>query len=133
MDQNRIEAAISRVILKLKQDTGDDPGRWEMDLSPICVLDMESYELLVSRTGQVRYSIFFTRAIRSIKEMVTVDQLAQVMEGVKKNRSGSRYKNVRAKVGRPELRWVIEMAIAMHTKPARVMEAVLYLYLRAED
>ncbi len=104
-----------------------------MEISPICVLDMESYDLLVTRTGGVGYSTFFTRAIRTIKPIVTTDHLSQVIDGVKKSRSGSRYKNVRAKVGKPELQWVTEMATTMHMKPARVMEAVVFLYLRMEN
>lgn len=133
MENDRFGSAIEQVLVRLKAATGEEPSSWEMESSPICVLDIESYDLLVARTDHVRYSVFFTRAIRAIKPIVTVNQLTQVIDGMRKSRRGSRYKNVRARVGKPELQWVVEMATAMRMKPARVMESVIFLYLRALD
>ena len=127
------KAAIDRILRRMSLETSDGPGRWELVQAPICSLDMESYELLVKRTGRKGYSEFFTRAVRSIKPIVSIDQLTPVIAAVKKNRSNYRNKTVHTRIAKPESKWIEEMAVAMQVKPARILEAVVFLYLRTED
>ena len=133
MNQERIQTAINRLIQRLKLAIVEDPGSWEVVPSPICILDKESYDLLVGQTGRTGYSEFFTRAVRSIKPIVSIDQLTPVIAAVKKNRSNYRNKTVHTRIAKPESKWIEEMAVAMQVKPARILEAVVFLYLRTED
>ena len=52
---------------------------------------------------------------------------------MKKNRSHYRSKTVHTRMGKPECKWIEDMAQSMQVKPARVMEAIVFLYLRAEE
>lgn len=126
------KAAIERILQRMSLETGDGPGAWDLVQAPICYLDMESYELLVKRTGRMGYSEFFTHAVQSLKPVVSFGQLTQVIAAVKKNRSNYRNKTVHTKMGKVEAKWVADTATAMDVRPSRVLEAVVFLYLRAE-
>ena len=133
MNQERMQAAVRVLIQNLMKGPDGSTESWILVPSPICRLDQESYELLVKRTDGGGYSYFFTDAVRAIKPVVSIDQLKHVISAVKKNRSGYRSQTVNTKLGKLECKWVKEMAATMQVKPARVMEAVIFLYLRAED
>jgi len=126
------KAAIDRILRRMSLETSDGPGSWELVQAPICSLDMESYELLVKRTGRKGYSEFFTRAVQSLKPLVSSGQLTQVIGAVKKNRSNYRNKTVHTRIGKIEAKWIADTAKVMDVMPSRVLEAVVFLYLRAE-
>jgi len=126
------KAAIDRILQRMSLETSDDPGSWELVQAPVCFLDMESYELLVKRPGRMGYSEFFTRAVQSLKPLVSSGQLTQVIGAVKKNRSNYRTKTVHTKIGKIEAKWIADTAKGMNVRPSRVLEAVVFLYLRAE-
>lgn len=133
MNQEHMRAAISVLIRNLMKGPDGSPESWEMVPSPICRLDQESYSLLVKRTDGGGYSNFFTNAVRALKPVVSTDQLKQVIRAVKKNRSGYRSHTVQTKLGKVECKWVKGIAATMEVKPSRVMEAIIFLYLRAGD
>jgi len=127
------KAAIERILQRMSLETGDGPESWEMVPAPICALDRESYDLLVKRTGGTGYSEILTRAVQSLKSVVSFDQLNQAIAGVKKNRSNYRTKTVHTKIGKLEAKWIEDTAMVMEVKACRVLEAIVFLYLRAES
>ena len=133
MNQERIHSAIANLLQRLKNQYGDDPESLVMVGAPICSLDQESYDLLRLRTGGTGYPRFFNQAVHAIKPIIAIDQLTQVIAAVKKNRSHYRSKTVHTRMGKPECKWIEEMAKTMQVKPSRIMEAVVFLYLRSED
>lgn len=133
MSQERMQASIQVLIQNLMKGPDGSPESWIMVPSPVCRLDQESYELLVKRTDGGGYSSFFTDAVRAIKSIVSNDQLEQVIAVVKKNRRGYRSQTVHTKLGQFECKWVKDAAAKLKVKPQRVLEAVLFLYLRAEN
>lgn len=133
MNQERVQSAIANLLQRLKIQYGDDPESLVMVGAPICSLDQESYDLLRLRTGGTGYPRFFNQAVQSIKPIISIDQLTQVIAAVKKNRSHYRSKTVHTRMGKPECKWIEDMAQSMQVKPARVMEAIVFLYLRAEE
>lgn len=132
MNRGNLKAAIDQVLLALNEERGGDPENWEEVPTPECLLDMETYALLVKRTGQTRYPELFTQAVRSMKSILTPDQLRQIALAVKSKRSRRRHKTVHSRIEKGEFGWVVNMAQEMGTKPARILESVLFIYLRAE-
>ena len=133
MNQERVQSAIANLLQRLKIQYGDDLESLVMVGAPICSLDQESYDLLRLRTGGTGYPRFFNQAVQAIKPIISIDQLTQVIAAVKKNRSHYRSKTVHTRMGKPECKWIEDMAQSMQVKPARVMEAIVFLYLRAEE
>jgi len=133
MNQARRKTAINLLLYRIQMEIGTDPESRVVVSSPRCSIDEESYDLLVARTGGAGYQRLFTQAVQAIRTIVSIEQLPQVIAAVKKNRSGYRSKTVHTRMGKIEYKWIEEMALAMQVKPARVMEAVIFLYLRAED
>jgi hypothetical protein len=132
MQRGDLKAAIDQVLLALNEERGGDPENWEEVPTPECLLDMETYELLVKRTGQTRYPELFTQAVRSMKSLLTPEQLRQIALAVKSKRSRRRHKTVHSRIEKGEFGWVIDTAREMGTKPARILESVLFIYLRAD-
>lgn len=133
MDRDRIKAAVEKLLLGFGQESEDGYLVPELVQIPQCSLDLETYELLVGRTGGSGYSKLFTDAVRTMKAIVTGEQLIQVIAIVKAKRSGSNHKALRTKLARVELEWVEKTATSLRTKPCRILEACLFLYLRAEE
>ena len=132
MDRDRIKAAVAQLLLGFGQESDEDYLCREQVQTPLCSLDLETYGLLVARTGGSGYPKVFTDAVRTMKNIVTAEQIDLVIARVKAKRSGANHKALRAKLVKSEWEWVEETATAMRTKPSRVMEALLFLYLRAE-
>lgn len=132
MDRDRIKAAVAQLLLGFGEETDENYPCPELIQVPQCSLDSETYDLLVERTGGSGYPKMFTDAVRTIKTVVTEEQFHQVIAIVKAKRSGSNHKALRTKLARSEWEWVEQTANEMRTKPSRVLEAVLFLYLRAE-
>ena len=133
MSQEHMREAINQVLMTLSQERGGNPENWEEVRTPDCIIDTESYELLVRRSRSARYPDIFTDAVRSLRPLLTPDQLRQVALAVKAKRSKGRHKCVHSRIEKGEFGWVLEMANLMETKPARVLESILFLYLRASD
>ena len=133
MNQENVHSAIAILLQRLKQEYGDDAGSRVLVAAPNCSLDRESYELLLARTGGRGYGDLYNRAVQAVKPIVTKGQFTQVIAAVKEGRSNYRSKAVHTRMGKAECKWVEDMAKAMQVKPARIMEAVIFLYLRSED
>lgn len=132
MDRDRIKAAVAQLLLGFGQESDEDYLCRELVQTPLCSLDLETYGLLVERTGGSGYPKVFTDAVRTMKTIVTEEQLHQVIAIVKAKRSGANHKALRAKLVKSEWEWVEQTANTMRIKPSRILEAVLFLYLRAE-
>lgn len=132
MPKHSFEAIINRILSQVIKEGEVDPRRAERTMCPQCAVDLETYNLLVTRTGGSGYGTVITTAIRKTQPILTAEQIGQVIAAVKIKRSGGQFKNVRTKIGKSELEWVNEMASGIQTKPGRVLEAILFLYLRAE-
>ncbi len=132
MDRDRIKAAVAQLLFDFGQETNEDYLCREQVQSPLCSLDLETYGLLLQRTGGSGYMKVFTDAVRTMKTIVTVEQIELVIARVKAKRSGANHKTLRTKLVKSEWDWVEETAVAMGVKPNRIMEALLFLYLRAE-
>lgn len=132
MDRDRIKAAVAQLLLGFGQESDEDYPCPEQIPTPQCSLDLETYGLLVERTGGSGYPKVFTDAVRTMKTIVTEEQLRLVFAIVKAKRSGANHKALRAKLVKSEWVWVEQTANTMRTKPNRVLEAVLFLFLRAE-
>jgi hypothetical protein len=133
MNRELVKATIDRILHAITLETGDGPGNWRMVQAPHCSLDLETYELLVKRTGRRGYSEFFTRAARALEPIVSFDQIEKVIAAVKKHRSNNRYKTVHTRIRLDEFNWIDTTATVLGVRPSRVLEAVVFLYLRAEN
>lgn len=132
MHQEQIQAAIARVLLQATQEPGAEFYLMEKVRAPYCSLDLESYRLLHARSKGSSYPELFTDAVRMAISSVTDSQLSQSIQVVQKKRSRGQGKIVRPKIGKSELDWVEGRAKVIDAKPARVLEAVLFLFLRIE-
>ncbi len=133
MNHERVNLAIANLLQRLKQEYGEESGSRVLVPAPNCSLDSESYELLLARTGGWGYSRVFNSAVQAVKPIVSKGQFTQVFAAVKKGRSNYRSKAVRTRMGKAERKWIEETAKSMQVKPSRIMEAVLFLYLRSEE
>lgn len=132
MDRERRSALIRQLIANLAEEAKVDHRSWEKTQAPICVLDQESYSLLVEKTGRTNYPAIFTNAIITMRTILTPEQLSQGIDAIKFKRSHGRHQTVQTKVGTAELEWIFEMATALKTRPARILESVIFLYMRTE-
>jgi len=132
MRQELDKATIERILRRMSLEGDDGPGTWKFVHAPLCALDLESYELLVKRTGRIGYPEFFTRAVQELKPIVSSAQLSKVIPVVKQNRSHYRNHTVHTRIGKNEVKWVEDTALVLGVRPSRVLEAVVFLYLRAE-
>jgi hypothetical protein len=96
----------------------------------MCFLDYQTYDLLVRQANQENYAILFTKAVQALREVVTREHIHQSMIVIKTRRAGGKHHAVHTKIGEKELTWIVEQGQALGTKPARVMESVLFLFLR---
>jgi hypothetical protein len=133
MEQDRYKDAVAQLLLRFMEENGDDYQSRGQINTPVFTMDMESYKLMVERTGGTGYPRLLTDTIRALKTVVSTEQLNHVITLVKARRSGSNHKPIHTKVGKPEWDWVEQMARSMNCKPIRVLEAVLFLYLRAGE
>ena len=132
MNQEQVHSAIANLLQRLKLEFGE-AGSLVLVAAPKCGLDQESYELLLARTGGRGYACVYNLAVQAVKPIVSKTQFTQVIAAVKKGRSNYRSKAVQTRMGKAEFKWIEETAKAMQVKPSRIMEAVLYLYLRSGD
>jgi len=126
------KAAINRILQSMMLEAADGLGSWELVQAPLCALDLESYELLVKQTGRTGYAEFLTRAVQTLKPIVSDSQLTTVSAAVKKSRRNYRSHTVHTKIGKAECKWIKDTATKLGVRPSRVLEAVVFLYLRAE-
>jgi len=133
MNQENIHSAIANLLQRLKLEYGDEAGSLVQVAAPNCSLDRESYELLLARTGGRGYPSLYNLAVQAVKPIVSKGQFTQVMAAVKQGRSNYRSKAVHTRMGKAECKWIEDTAKAMQVKPSRIMEAVLFLYLRSEE
>jgi len=132
MDHDVRSAAFNQLMKQIRMEVKENPSYGERLKSPSCHLDLETYGLLVQRTGGIGYSEFFTRAIRSMNAIVSSEDLIQVAAVAKCRRRGHQSKTVSTMIGTQDLNWLLGLAEKMRVKPPRVLEAILYIYLRTE-
>lgn len=133
MVHRRLQGAVDKVLQHLEQEAKDGDSLQELVPTPMCMLDLETYDLLVASTGGAGYPAFFTRAVRSLEPIISVGQLNQVIAAAKRKRAASNYKMVHTKIGKNEFEWTSRTAVEMGTKPVRILEAVIFLFVRATE
>ena len=133
MDRDRLKAAVAQLLLGFGEESDEEYLCPEQVQTPLCSLDLETYGLLVARTGGSGYPKVLTEAVRTMKTIVTADQLLLVIAIVKAKRSGANHKNIRAKLAKSEWEWVEQTANAMRIRPSRILEALVFVFLRADQ
>lgn len=127
--QSQIDHLISTLLIEEEANPSASPKV----SAPSCYLDTQTHELLVRRLAMGGYAVLLTTAVNSLHEILSKDHLRHAAAAVKLRRSGGNQKNIHAKIGEKELAWVDKQARLLDVKPARVLEAVLFLYARLEQ
>ena len=117
MGHDARNAAFNQLMKHLKMEMKGDPIYEERVKSPSCNLDLETYGLLLQRTGGTGYSVLFTRAIRAMKSIVSSDDLTHVAAVAKKRRSGHQCKVVSTMIGTRDQKWIVDLAAKMRILP----------------
>lgn len=133
MDPIRLNALIDRLLETTPQE--DPDGAWfgELVPSPHLSLDLESYQLLSTRTQTKCYPKAFTFAAQLISSGIQPSLITRLMAVVKRNRARGQARVVRSKLRRAEWTRVVELSQELGVRPARVLEAALFLYLRTDE
>ena len=133
MEQDQMRTAITQLLLSFGEEADEDypcPGQVQ---APPCNLDLETYGLLLEQTGGSGYTKLFTNAVRRMKSIVTPEQLNRVIAIVKVKRSGANHKTIRPKLVKSEWEWIEQTANTMRIKPSRILEAVVFVFLRTDQ
>lgn len=130
MPKEAIESVVARILNSSTLLLGENLPGPEVIETPTCILDRESKALIQGNPDKRTYSVQFTKAVRVLKPVLTNEQVKQTIDIVIKMRASGNHWNFRAKIGKPEWDWVSQLASSMKVKPVRVLEAVLFIYIR---
>jgi len=133
MDPARLQALIDRILETAP--TEDPDGDWfgELVPSPHLSLDLETYQMLSTRPQSKCYPRDFTLAAQVISSEIQPSVIAGIIAVVKRSRSLGQSRIVRSKLRKAEWTKVVELSRDLGVRPARILEAGLFIYLRMNE
>lgn len=132
MDRARIKTLVESILRREKESSKLLLSPQDVVSAPYCSLDLETYGLLRQRIEGTRIAQSISDMVRVAKRSLSEPQLAEAITLVTRKRSRGNTKYFRCRIGRGELEILNVMSASMKTKPARILEAVMFLMVRIE-
>lgn len=132
MDRARVKSLVESILRREKESSKLLFAPQDVVSAPYCSLDLETYGLLKQKIEGTRYAQPISEMVRLAKQSLSEPQIAEAIALVTRKRSRGNTRYFRCRIGRGELETLNVMSASMNTKPARVLEAVMFLMLRLE-
>ncbi len=99
--------------------------------TPYLSLDLETYDLVRARRSAHSYSVLVTEAIITAREFASGKDVSATMAIVRTQRSRGRSRTLRTKISSSAMSAAEEMSKSLGLTVGNVIEACVYLHLRA--
>jgi hypothetical protein len=133
MGAGTVKSEIDRVLAEVKSEVRHHHlFHQEIVRGPFLSLDHETYRLLSEKAQGSCYATVFSQAVRSLRDYLTEADLAEICSIIKIKRARGQNKLVKSRVAQKDFEWVLEASARSAVKPARVLEALSFVFVRAD-